>query len=664
MVTEKYLLRSEAEWFGRLAAMEILDEIIALLHRGDVRGIGEATTRNFFGPIQTIIPRATTLFTERLIERARDAFGDAFWGFWMLGGASGGGMGFIFEPAVRDAAKDRMHGIMLETKKQLAQALPFAMEPVVYDFAINRRGTVSHLLQAGEALLPAGYYTLVVPGLLRQSPNRLTPARRAELNRFGAACRTEPELAGMVQTLFDRIMPRSDQIDAGGKGLDQLLDELGFDRVQHERVRTDLRNGRIGLAQNRLPASTEIRDVAAGDVAAHETLQAQSALREQGMALLREGAVAVVTLAAGVGSRWTDGAGVVKAINPFCKLGGAHRTFLEIHLAKSRQTGRASGTWLPHIITTSYLTDGPIRAFLADQAHYHYPGPLFFSPGRAVGLRLVPMTRDLRFAWEEMPQQLLDEQQQKVRDSLHAALLGWAENMGEGSDYTDNLPLQCLHPVGHWYEIPNLLRNGVLARLLRERPQLQVLMMHNIDTAGTDVDPTLLAWHVASGTTMTVEVIPRCLDDRGGGLARADGQLRLVEGLALSREEDEFRLSYYNSNTFWIHIDRLLAVFGLTREDIDDEARVVTAVRALGARMPTYITLKDVKKRWGYGQEDVYPVAQFEKLWGDMTALPEVDCQYVSVSRLRGQNLKDVAQLDGWLRDGSAAHVASLCQWK
>ncbi len=35
------------------------------------------------------------------------------------------------------------------------------------------------------------------------------------------------------------------------------------------------------------------------------------------------------------------------------------------------------------------------------------------------------------------------------------------------------------------------------------------------------------------------------------------------------------------------------------------------AVRAMAARMPTYITLKDVKKRWGKGQEDVLPVAQF-----------------------------------------------------
>ena len=71
-----------------------------------------------------------------------------------------------------------------------------------------------------------------------------------------------------------------------------------------------------------------------------------------------------------------------------------------------------------------------------------------------------------------------------------------------------------------------------------------------------------------------------------------------------------------------------------------------------------------MKKRWGKGQEDIYPVAQFEKLWGDMTALPEVDCQFVVVPRLRGQQLKSVDQLDGWLRDGSAAYVESLCAWE
>src|SRR6185437_2957954 len=155
--------------------------------------------------------------------------------------------------------------------------------------------------------------------------------------------------------------------------------------------------------------------------------------------------------------------------------------------------------------------------------------------------------------------------------------------------------------------------------------------------------------------------IPRHLDDRGGGLARIDGRVRLIEGLALPSEELESSLSFYNSSTTWIDVEQLLKAFSLTRSDLDDTDKVAKAIRAVAARMPTYITIKDVKKRWGKGQEDVFPIAQYEKLWGDMTALPELQTAFVVVPRFRGQQLKEPAQLDGWFRDGSAAYVNSLC---
>jgi len=44
-----------------------------------------------------------------------------------------------------------------------------------------------------------------------------------------------------------------------------------------------------------------------------------------------------------------------------------------------------------------------------------------------------------------------------------------------------------------------------------------------------------------------------------------------------------------------------------------------------------------------------------------MTALADVDARFVIVPHVRGQQLKEQAQLDGWLRDGSAAHVEALC---
>jgi UDP-N-acetylglucosamine pyrophosphorylase len=662
MVTEKYLLRSEPEWQARGEALGILEEILRALRAEDVPRIGAATSRNFAGPLQTIIPWAGNYYTETLIDKARAEFGADFWGFWMLGGMSGGGMGFIFAPTRKAEAQDRLQAIMTETKRSLESALPFAMEPVVYDFALNERGTWADLLTGDDALLPAPYYAMVVPQLLKLDARALPRLRRAELDKFAAASHHNPELAGVVRDVFDRLLPRLPRESKLEQSLEAMLAENGFDEAEHEHIRADLKDGRLGLAQNRLPASAVIQDVQPGDVMdATAPLPQEDAAR--GREAIASGEAAMVTLAAGLGSRWTQGAGVVKALHPFCKLAGSHRTFLEVHLAKSRRTGRQHGVLLPHVVTTSYLTHAPIEAFLRRQNHYGYPGPLVLSPGRAIGLRLVPMERDLRFLWEEMPQQLLDEQAQKVRQSLHAALIGWAKQAGEGSDYTDNVPAQCLHPVGHWYEISNLLRNGVLLGLLQERPNLRYLLVHNIDCLGVDLDPALLGLHIRQGACLSFEVISRRIEDRGGGLARVQGRPRILEGLAMPREEDEFALSYYNSLSTWIDLRQLFALFELSPDDLPNAEKVATAIRKVAARMPTYITLKEVKKRWGHGQEDIFPVAQFEKLWGDMSALPEARCQFVVVPRLRGQQLKDPAQLDGWLRDGSAAHVESLCQW-
>jgi hypothetical protein len=663
MVTEKYLLRSEAEWRARQDAIALLRSIEGVLCGGDVRGLAEATTRNFLGPIQTIIPWANNHYTQTLIDEARAHFGRSFWGFLMLGGMSGGGMGFIVEPRRKPEAQDYLQELMCRTKRRLQSALPFAMEPVVYDFAINPLGTDAELLESDDAFLPPGYYALVAPEWLRREARELSPAVRAEVARFSAHCRTHARLAGSTDLLVATLFPPP-QTERQSQGeLDRLLAENGFDPQLHEQIRADLRAARIGLAQNRLPASTVIEDVRAEDVDdARADVDAEC--HRLGLAALAEGRAAVLTLAAGAGSRWTQGAGVVKALHPFHKFAGRWRNFIEVHLAKSRRVSRECGADVPHVVSTSYMTHEPVERFLRENADYGYAGPLLLSRGRSVGLRMVPMPRDLRFAWEEMPQQLLDEQAQKVRESLHAALIGWAESCGPGSDYTDNLPLQCLHPVGHWFEVSNLLRNGTLARLLAARPKLNYLMLHNIDTLGADLDAGLLGLHIGRGACLTFEVIGRRIEDRGGGLARAGGQVRLLESLAMPREQDEFKLRYYNTMTTWIDVDRLLAVFGLSRGDLEDQPKISSAIRRLSQRMPTYVTLKDVKKRWGHGQEDVFPVAQFEKLWGDMSALPEVDCRFVVVPRLRGQQLKEQAQLDGWLRDGSADYVDGLCAWE
>jgi hypothetical protein len=553
--------------------------------------------------------------------------------------------------------------MMNEVSDRLGGGVAFAMRPVVYDFAINERGTFAELTSGSAAILPDGYYNIVLPAMLRKDQRLLTASERMDLERFSQRCHDAADARERARGLLDRLLPRNGNGDEGTETLETLLEQNGFDPIQHERIQSELHAGHIGLAQNRISSAVQIEDVAP-DAVFDAREQVDARYRRIGEDALASGSVAVVTLSGGAGSRWTKGAGVVKALSPFCRLAGVHRTFLEVHLAKSRRAGRLYGGAIPHVVTTSYLTHEPIEKLLQFERNHGYEGPLHLSQGRSVGLRMVPMVRDLRFAWEETPQQLLDAQAQKVRESTHAALIVWAQQAGEGSNYTDNLPLQCLHPVGHWYEVPNLFRNGVLQSLIEARPNLRHLMVHNVDTVGADLDPAILGRHIDRKAAMTVEVISRRIEDRGGGLALVDGRMRLVEGLALPSEETEFKLSYYNSNTFWIDIDAILKTFGLRRSDLPDQEKVAAAVRALAARMPTYITLKDVKRRWGKGQEDIYPVAQFEKLWIDMTALPQLACEYTLVPRARGQQLKEPAQLDGWLRDCSAEYVAGLCDFQ
>ncbi|PRY14265.1 UTP--glucose-1-phosphate uridylyltransferase [Pontibacter ummariensis] len=665
MVTEKYLLRGEKEWEARQQTNQIFDNILAAIKEGDIQKLGANTARNWEEPIKTIIPWASTYFTEQIIAKAKKAFGEDYYGFLMLGGMSGGGMGMFVSPDRHEEYKLQVLEILRQTKQELSSSLPFAMEPVVYNWSINHKGTWASLHEGEEALMPEQYYAIHVSELVRKEPHTISYVRRAEIDHFTTYCEQNNLAYPLLRTIVSNLFKVSDPSTQNNRGAenekaDQIKKDNGFDYIQHEEIREQLQKGRIGLSRNRLPAETSIEDVRPEDLV---QLDALGSAVQTGEVAIAAGKVAVMSLAAGVGSRWTKGAGVIKALNPFVEIAGEHRSFLEIHLAKTRKVAEKYSASIPHLIATSYLTHEPIRRELEQTQNFGYEGgSTYLSPGRSIGQRFVPMERDLRFMWEEMPQETLDENKQKVRDAVRSSMINWARSKGEGTDYVDNIAAQRFSPLGHWYEVSNLLRNGTLAKLLQEHPQLETIMLHNIDTLGADVHPAALGYHLASGNVLTFEVVPRRIEDRGGGLARVNGKVRLLEGLAQPREEDELNLSYYNSMTTWIQVDLLLELFGLTREDLQqgDEALLARAVRSVAHRIPTYVTIKDVKYRWGHGQEDIYPVAQIEKLWSDMSALPDVKCGYIAVPRYRGQQLKDPAQLDAWVTDGSKDYVASL----
>ena len=240
--------------------------------------------------------------------------------------------------------------------------MPFAMEPVVYDFAINEHGTQAGLL-GSDALMPAGYYTL--SGACAHPDRGPAGCRRCAAQSWTASptrAAATPRYAGMIHTLFDRTCCRARQ-DAEGdqaRTLRALLESYGFDRVQHEQIRADLRSGRIGLAQNRLPATSHHSRMRrrivsmTTAIALRDWRCAWPGPRRRGVAGRRRGHA--LDHAAPASSR--------RSI-PSAGCAGRHRNFIEVHLAKSLRVSRQCGTPLPHIVTTSYLTHEAIAAHLA-----------------------------------------------------------------------------------------------------------------------------------------------------------------------------------------------------------------------------------------------------------------------------------------------------------
>ncbi len=237
------------------------------------------------------------------------------------------------------------------------------------------------------------YYILQIPRMIAEGTHAMNVMRKSDVDHFANRCDDPAELVPVFRTMINNLFPVARAAaDTAAAGWDQAADRIrrenGFDAVQHAQLREDLQRGRIGLARNRLPIDTDIRDVSDSDlIAAHDPRSLGGDVVSLGESAIRRGEVAVVSLAAGVGSRWTTGAGVVKAVNPFVMLEGRHRAFLEIHLAKTRRTQQRIGAVIPHVVTTSYLTHDAIERHLLPDRQPTADGPVYLSRGQSIAQR-------------------------------------------------------------------------------------------------------------------------------------------------------------------------------------------------------------------------------------------------------------------------------------
>jgi UTP--glucose-1-phosphate uridylyltransferase len=319
--------------------------------------------------------------------------------------------------------------------------------------------------------------------------------------------------------------------------------------------------------RNRLPA--EVEPPAPGDVtdAPIAGTEAHARFREAGLAALRAGEVALCVMAGGMATRM---GGVVKALVE--ALPG--RRFLDLRLAENEHLRTAHRANVPLWLMTSEATDGPIREALAVRADSSDAEVITFE--QFVSLRLTPDKALFR------------------------------EDDGQPSVYA----------TGHG-DLPDALRKSGLLSRFRARGG-RVVWIANLDNLGATVDPAILGWHLSHRAPVSVEVVDKLGDDRGGVPVRFRGRRLVTEEFRLPLEFDPRQVRVFNTNTFLVDAAAL--------DDLQLEWTYVEVEKKIAGRS----------------------AVQFERLVGEITAALEP--RFLRVPRTGTESrflpVKDVPELE------------------
>ena len=102
-----------------------------------------------------------------------------------------------------------------------------------------------------------------------------------------------------------------------------------------------------------------------------------------------------------------------------------------------------------------------------------------------------------------------------------------------------------VHPTGHG-DLPNAL---VESGLLDANPQIEHVIIANVDNAAQVIDPSVIGMHVASGSSVTCMVVKRELKDAGGVIAWANGNMQIIENSLLPDCFEVESAPWHNTNT-------------------------------------------------------------------------------------------------------------------
>ena len=178
LVSNKYLLRSSQAFRARQCSVSLFPRILNAFIRGNIREMAALLQTQYYNYLLTVIPSAGSEFTDRLLSCLSEEFDSDFWGLWVLGSSSGGGMGIFIDPKVKSDKLRKRHRkhhhistneniqqkekeetsstvgsidiikeILYECKTQLKRNLNFVVDPLFYQVSVNDTGSVGKFVE-------------------------------------------------------------------------------------------------------------------------------------------------------------------------------------------------------------------------------------------------------------------------------------------------------------------------------------------------------------------------------------------------------------------------------------------------------------------------------------------------------------------------------------
>lgn len=319
----------------------------------------------------------------------------------------------------------------------------------------------------------------------------------------------------------------------------ELAEQLGdvgrfeIDRAGIAEHARHIANGRLGRQSNRVGGNPEPPHPGDVELLAELSEPDRARCREEGRAALERGEVAVAVLNGGMATRF---GGVVKGIVEV--LDG--RTFLELKQAQASRHGP-----LPFLVMNSFATLSPTSRFLEEHGLEESMLPFVQS----VSLRLTP----------------------------------------DGAPFRDGQGRLSPYAPGHGDFQEALERAGLLDRL--EGDRVRTVMLSNVDNLGADPDPVVIGYHLTRGRPLTVEVAPSVPDDAGGGPARLDGRLQILESFRLPEGFDLEKLPFVNTNTLLFSLEALRRTYPLTWFYVEKlvDGRVAVQIERLVGQVSAFV---------------------------------------------------------------------------